>query len=369
MSQAAQKAMVARVFRWQPSLPVAEHAGGDALTVSEREAIASFLERRSSPARRQTPSPHITSRLERLLSPLRAAFDVQRTKPADRRGTIAVMLRECLKLERVFWAWSQEQWVAVLGHGSLEFRARQRPRVSQSVRVEIAALAYLHGWFRDILALGAFRRVALARRVFGDAAVATAREQVIEPLRQWGYAGGKAMLSCLCEALLLNESPHLEHLSAETLERLREAAPSSRRAQYYQLARGLTAAGFLEKPLPIAAAHQPPAREDIRTGVAPEWCEWIERWTQTSTLETRDHIRLHLYKTGRWLGAHHPEVVSPAQWTRELAAEYVAAVTRMHIGDYTVRKVALRSPGQSLSPRTMSTELSAARTLFWDCQE
>ena len=149
MSQAAQKAMVARVFRWQPSLPVAEHAGGDALTVSEREAIASFLECRSSPARRQTPSPHITSRLERLLSPLRAAFDVQRTKPADRRGSIAVMLRECLKLDRVFWAWNQEQWVAVLGHGSLEFRARQRPRVSQSVRVEIAALAYLHGWFRE----------------------------------------------------------------------------------------------------------------------------------------------------------------------------------------------------------------------------
>lgn len=369
MNQAARVEKVARAPRWQPVLPVAEYAGGDVLMVSEREAIASFLKRRSAPTLRRTPDPHIASRLERLLHPLHNAFDIQQTEPADRRGTTAVMLRECLQFDRVFWVWSQEQWITVLGHGSLEFRARQRPRVSQSVRVEIAAVAYLYGWFRDVMALGGFKRAALARRVFGAEAIEAAREQVIEPLRQWGYAGGTAMLSCLCEALLRNESPHLEHLSAEILEQLREGATVSRRAEYYQLAKGLTAAGLLDRPLPIAAPRQPTVRQDICTGVVPEWCQWIERWMQTSTLETRDHIRLHLYKAGRWLGTHHPEIVSPAQWTRELAAEYVAAVTRMCVGDYTVRKVYPSRAGQPLSPRSMSTELSAVRALFWDCQE
>ena len=68
------------------------------------------------------------------------------------------MLRECLKIERVYWAWSGEQWIVVLGRGALEFRARQRPRVCQGVRVEIAAVAYLYGWFRDVMALGGFKR-------------------------------------------------------------------------------------------------------------------------------------------------------------------------------------------------------------------
>jgi integrase len=303
------------------------------------------------------------------LRPLRDAFDLQQTHPAYRQATMAVMLRECRQFDRAFWHWSPAQWIAVLGRGSLEFRARQRPRVSQSVRVEIAAIAYLYDWFRDVMALGEFKRVALARRVFGAAVIEKASQQIIEPLRQWGYAGGTAMLSCLCEALLRNASPHLEHLSTETLEQWRQDAPPSRRACYYQLAKALTAAGFLERPLLVAAPCRPPGRDDIGAGVASAWCEWVVRWTRTSTLETRDHIRLHLYKTGRWLATHHPDVVSPAQWTRELAAQYVAAVTRMRVGDYTVRKVTSPRAGQPLSPRAMAAELGAVRTLFRDCQE
>ena len=219
------------------------------------------------------------------------------------------------------------------------------------------------------MALGGFKRSDLARRVFGAAAIDAARERVIAPLQQWGYAAGTAMRSCLCEALLRNESPHLEHLSVETLAKLREGVSVCRRSHYYQLAKGLSGAGVLQQPLPVAPPRQPGGGDDIRSGVASQWCEWVERWSQTSTLETRSHIRLHLYKTGRWLAAHHREVASPAQWTRELAAYYVAAVTRMCVGDYTVRRPAHRRVGQPLSPRTIATELSAVRTLFWDCQE
>ena len=41
----------------------------------------------------------------------------------------------------------------------------------------------------------------------------------------------------------------------------------------------------------------------------------------------------------------------------------------MRVGDYTVRRPAHRRVGQPLAPRTIATELSAVRTLFWDCQE
>ena len=369
MSQTAPSSPISDAVRWRPPLSDMEFTGGDALTAFEREAIRSFLERRANPLLRCKPSPGLTARLERLLRPLHHALDWQGTEPVYRGPTTAVMLRECLTFERAYWAWTAEQWLVVLGRSSLEFRARQRPRVSQSVRVEMAAVAYLYGWFRDVMALGGFQRAALARRVFGTAAVEAAREQVIAPLEQWGYAAGTAMLSCLCEALLRNESPHLEHLGLETLERFREGASVCRRSHYYQLAKGLSAAGILARPLAIAPPREPPMHGDIAAGVASEWCRWVERWAQTSTLETRGHTRLHLYKAGRWLAAHHSEVVSPAQWTRDLAAHYVAAVTRMRVGDYTARRPTSPRIGQPLAPRTMATELSAVRTLFWDCQE
>ena len=237
------------------------------------------------------------------------------------------------------------------------------------MRVENAAPAYLHGWFRDVMALGGFKRLSLAHRVFGAAVIEAACVRVTGLLQPMGVRWRHGPVSCLCEALLRNESPYPEHLNAEALEWFRLGVSADRRAKYYQLAKGLSAAGILDSPLPVAPPRQLAVGYDSGSGVASEWRRWIERWVNTSTLETRRHIRLHLYKAGRWLAAHHPEIVSPAQWTRELASQYVAAVTRMRIGDYTVRKVTHRPIGQPLSPRTMATELSAVRAPFWDCQE
>ncbi len=306
MSQTAPSSPISDAVRWRPPLSDMEFTGGDALTAFEREAIRSFPERRANPLLRCKPRPGLPARLERLLRPLHHALDWQGTEPVCRGPTTAVMLRECLTFGRACWAWTAEQWLVVPGRSSLEFRARQRPRVSQSVRVEMAAVACLYGWFRDVMAPGGFKRAALARRVFGTAAVEAAREQVIAPLEQWGYAAGTAMLSCLCEALMRNESPHLEHLGVETLERFREGASVCRRSHYYQLAKGLSAAGILARPLAIAPPREPTMHGDIAAGVASEWCQWVERWAQTSTLETRGHTRLHLYKAGRSLARRPP---------------------------------------------------------------
>lgn len=184
-----------------------------------------------------------------------------------------------------------------------------------------------------------------------------------------GLRRGTALLSAVCEALLRNESPHIEHLTREILDRFRHNSRPSKSALYFQIAKALATRGLLDAPLSVAQPRQPIVREDISTGVAAEWSDWIERWRRTSTLDSRNHLRLHLYKAGRWLGDQHPGIVSPAQWTRELCAEYVASVIRMRVGDFTVRKLDLSRAGQLLSPRAMSTELSAVRTFFWDCQE
>lgn len=354
---------------WSPVLPQRRYNQDHAVSIKEREAIASFLERRSAPGGWRTRH-HLSDRqLLRLLCPIHDALDLIATPPADRSATIAVLLRECRDADRTFWAWDHDEWVVVLGRHSRAFRDRNAARVAQSVRIDIAAVAYIHDWFRDVLALGRFKRIDLARRVFGADAIEAARRQVIEPVGGWGYAVGSTLLSVLCEALLRNESPHVAHLTADILDRLRCDSPRSKSSLYFQIARGLTAAGLLASPLSFASPHGAVVREDVSAGVATEWSEYIERWRRTSTLETRGHLRLHLYKAGRWLAAHHADVVSPAQWTRDLCAEYVAAVTRMRVGELSVRTIALPRAGQLLSARVMSTELSALRAFFWDCQE
>lgn len=349
--------------RWRPPLPAAVYDRNSVLTATERQAIVAF-----KPGAREGHQA-LAQALERLLRPIEDALDITGSKPGDRRAATGILLRESVEMGGSFWGWSRDQWLTVLGCTSLQFRERNQARVCQSVRIELAALAYIHSCFRDVLALGPFRRASLARRVFGAAAITSAAEQLVAPLAQWGYAAGSSLLSCLCEALLRNQSPHLEHLSAETLDRFRLDSDYCKRSRYYQLGKALAAQGLLDAPLPVACPRSSVARVDGSAGVDPQWATWVERWRQTSTLVTRDHWRLHLYKAGRWLATHHPGIASPAQWTRQLAAEYVAAVSRMRVGDYVVREPTRGRRGQALSPRSKATELCALRMLFWDCQE
>ena len=355
---------------WQPALPAIQYRCGHELLSAERAAIVLYFEHRSQAGRRSGLGDLAEDHpLGPLLRPARDALDLMGGRRSDRNAVMAVLLRECLDAGTTFWAWSHDHWLDVIGHHSRAFRARNQGRASQSVRIDIAAIAYQHGWFRDVLALGHFQRDTLARRVFGAEAVDAAARRVLEPLKQWGYQTGAAHLSCLGEAFLLNESPYLEHLTAERLDRLRREAVTSKRSLYFQIAKALAAAGILDAPLPVAHPPQDCTGPHIADGVAPTWVDWIERWRRTSTLESRDHLRLHLYKLGRWLGVHHPDLTSPEQWTRDLCVEYVAAACRMRVGDYTVRRFGLPRWGERLAPRTMAAELVATRTFFCDCQE
>lgn len=361
---------LAQAHGWPPALPGRQYDRHPGLRPEEREAVLWYLECRSRPggriARCEQPKGYP---LQRLLWPLHDALDLISSALEDRSATITVLLRECRDADSTFWAWGHNKWLDILGLHSRAFRDRNKRRVSQGVRLDIAAIAYLHAWFRDVLALGHFKRIDLARRVFGAGAVEAAHKHVVELLGQWGYTGGTTLLSALCEALLRNESPHLEDLTGEILDRFRHNSRRSKSARYFQIAKGLAARGLLDAPLSFAQPRQPIVRTNMSAGVAAEWSDWIERWRRTATLDSRDNVRLHLYKAGRWLGARHVDVVSPAQWTREICAEYVAAVSRMRVGDFTARTIALRRAGQLMTPRAMATHLGALRIFFWDCQE
>ncbi len=77
-----------------------------------------------------------------------------------------------------------------------------------------------------------------------------------------------------------------------------------------------------------------------------------------------------LLNVGRWLGKVHPEITSPADWTRALTAEAVSVVCQWHGGDWcSIDPVHVKSRGQILAPSTRAGRISILRVFFRDLQE
>lgn len=312
--------------------------------------------------------------LERLLRPLQDVLNVTRADKRVRRDTICTFLLEMDSRASAFWAWSHDEWVEILGNSVSSFHERHHTR--NACRQHVLAIGYLLHCFSDFSALGPFNLAKLAEKVFGRELLARAHQRTQEELLRWGYGVSQARvhtLHVLCAAFLKVGSPYLEDLTYEALHAIREEPlPGYARAGTLRISRGLVHMGILDNPLPLGVRvdqHHFGSHYAI-DDVPPPWTAWFQRWLNTSTLRQRKGVYYQLLQMGRWLAQTHPEVTSPAQWTRELAADYVAVVDRMTVGQWA--KADKRFPekiGQPVSARTKAWQLSSVRTFFQDCQE
>jgi integrase len=320
--------------------------------------------------RAQRSAWHGLHRLVRPLADVRAIVSTpgpHRRRSAD--TAVAVVLRMCAVEQTPYWAWSSSTWVRILGATQAAFHAGHPPWVDRQVRHYLIALAYLLECFTDLLPLGNYKRLALAEKVFGPARIRVAVDRLASVLCGWGYQDaqkGRAFPRVLCEILLANRSPRLRDLSAAVLDRLRTTAHQEKRTHLFQLQRALAALGFMDAP------DAPVVLRPVVQGVSATWLAWADRWESTSPLTpyTRRHVRGCILKAGRWLAVEHPLVGEPAAWTRELCAAYVAAIDRMHVGDFAQRCAPWRDRlGQPLSARSKEGYLGALRQFFRDGQE
>ncbi len=315
--------------------------------------------------------------MRRLVRPLDDAYAALGWRPDDERDqrvahdAIAIILRHCEQVQTSFWSWTVEQWTDLITLGSREFRANWPRFIDGSVRQYVIAYAYLLGEVTDLHAIGAFQRLPLARRIFGQEPVDAAVGRVFQILRDWGYQRTKPaqVAVALTEALLRNRSPLLADLTTEALVRIRDEpglGPQARR-NLYGVHRAVAALGYADPPVPPKRGF---AVADIE-GVAEAWSAWIERWHATSTLvpKSRNGMRSVMAKVGRWLVAEHPHVTEPAQWTRETCVAWIVAVDRLHAGDYTQRQQGPHTRGEPLTPNTKYRYLTAVRVFFGDLQE
>ena len=181
------------------------------------------------------------------------------------------------------------------------------------------------------------------------------------------------MPGVISHAFLINRSPCLQHLSLEILQRTRrEVAPSIAKASV-SISRALVNLGIVSHPIQYARMGPTP-RAGINDTVPAEWLAWTRRWLSTSPLskKTRECKFVFISKIGRWLAASHPTVTNPTQWTRETAAECVAAISQMNVGEWVHPQnnyIPSQILGKPLAPNSKAGQLSAIRTFFIDCQE
>lgn len=137
--------------------------------------------------------------------------------------------------------------------------------------------------------------------------------------------------NAVLEALLSAGSPRLEDLTDTLVRQLvadydKVDGLHSRRRGLIKRSRVLANKG-IPAPLHNNESKTGP-RSDMLSTVPPEWAEWALRWRKFSTHEpgTIRSMFSVILIAGRWAAEKHPDVISPDQWTRDMAAEYIAAV-------------------------------------------
>ncbi len=343
------------------------------LTKAEQEAVAAFT-RKPRDRAVVVASAYQQGTLVRLLDPLRDALAVLHAEERLKIHSLYLVLRMCARDGRPFWAWERETWIRVLGTSTADFFSMHKPGNPTDLRQYIIAIAYLLNCFSDFQALGGIETASLAHKVFGQERVEATLAPILAVNAQWGYSrkdNDAAFRSVTTEVLLLNRSPQPGDLTCSFLEQVHTATASNpgRRAMVYRLSRILAHLGFLEKPLPLSGGLPASTyKRERERNIAPAWVEWVDRWFETSPRPRKERLsmRLDLLRLGRWLAQHHPEVTTPANFTRELAAEIVAAVNQMTIGDFSCENlnVPLKNPGKPWSAGRKHGFLGVLRRCF-----
>jgi len=325
--------------------------------------------------------PSTKERLHRLLVPLQDVFAATHLSPAICHETVRVMLIEMSRRSKTFWVWSQAEWMEIIGPGYSEFAQRYGRNYERGgqhpVRRELPVLAYLLCAPADIdPLLRPFAIAPIARKVFGKATIEAHVVQLTAALDTWGYREKHHhdFIACLCYLLLRNRSPQLEALHLSFLETVSQTcAFPCVRGYLLQISRALFALSFISKPLPDPKKAARPVTAEKDGKMADEWLSWCQRWRAQSTNTGASHSYYLLLKVGRWLNASHPEVGSPADFTYEVAIEFVAAVMDMKVGEWISAGRRSRLPqarlGQPLRPNAKSRLLKCLRMFLRDCQE
>jgi integrase len=315
--------------------------------------------------------------LHRLYLPLIDVGTYLHAPQAVTSQMIRFLFIEMYHRGKTFWAWSAEEWRESIGQTPRTFAERYglSPQRKNHARLLFVAVAYLLCPHISIDGLLLVAPALLATRIFGREAITTAVGRIRAVLQGWGYRqqGEAQLITSVSYLLLKNRSPVLDHLTIELLEAADQDCPLTVRRYFFQVSRALHALGIVPRALPGPGFPAKTYRTSDES-LPKEWLDWCDRWRKQTTLQRPENVYYSLLMTGRWLKISHPEVASPAQWTYDLAAEFVAAVSQVRIGEWAnpalrERRTSAQRLGQAFRPHARNRLLGSMRAFLRDCQE
>ena len=352
-----------------------------ALTSGERDHMGRLVARFAAGGR----GWHKAARpaLARLLLPLHDTLDHLGATTTEKRNNtvrttvICLLIRAMSRHDRSFWDFTQDQWIEMLGGDYCAYVAQHG--VTANARQQLIAVAYLLCGFDRLDVLGRLAFHALAKKVFGVDVVDPIIADVEADLRRWGYTkkgNVVGLRAALTRAMLAHRSPRIKDLRRVTLMRLFDEADAKiTRRGLVVLSYALVRREVIDEALGREGQTWRAEQLDHRRatdGVPAEWLRWCDRWFATSTLQpsSRTDTVYRLFQIGRWMARERPEVIGPADWDREVAAAFVAAVGRATVGGWSTPAGPNRDRiGKPFAPASKEAMLRAMRTFLSDCHE
>ncbi|WP_449507640.1 tyrosine-type recombinase/integrase [Enterobacter ludwigii] len=319
---------------------------------------------------------HTQKQLSRLLLPLRDTLIKMHAARAPCNSSIHNIVLEMQRIRKTYWAWTQEEWSEVICSNEGEFR--QRFGASGNCRQYVMALAWLLCGFDRLESCGIFYQYRLCLKVFGRQHTDYAVNKLEEMMLSMGYVPpdgrNNGVRNAMCMAMLLQRESQPERISVDTLRYIATVGPAYIREASATLSRILASAGIIDEGFDhrVSERRRPPREYNAISNVPTEWLSWCERWRATSLLRPSsiEACWYVLLKCGRWLADSYPEFVSPADWTREIAMEWVIVACKMKVGEWANPGGMYRDRrGKLMKPSARVGMLRHVRTLFHDLQE
>jgi integrase len=316
----------------------------------------------------------IQRQLQRLLTPVDDALQAAGSSHLARVAVSSILVKEMATRRTAFWGWNERDWAETICSSVKAFSRRQKR--GRGYRHDLIAAAYLLGQVRDIRYMGVRSKQKLATRIFGPQRLRNAASTVADRILSWG--GGPRHVHRLCprltaELMLFHGSPRLVDFTPDVLEKARQGKMAIRlKCLLGVFGKALATLQGRESTTVTPKRTVKTVELCVASGVPEEWARWCIRWYENSTASAsqRRHVFYDALIIGRWLAAKHPDFVNPSAWTRDTAAECVAQVNRLTVGEYcNPRRSRRRMVGKPLRPSSKSEILTSLRTFFCGLQE
>lgn len=320
--------------------------------------------------------------LVRLSRPLHEVYTLRRKDASRRALATRIMFSQMHRRAEAFWQWTAQEWHDVLGATVQSFAATNALSCGgNGLRPHLLDVAYLLCGFEEFGPLWtATAFYPMARVVFGADLLDHQVSRLDAILENEGYATGHSSIKQRHQAisllLLLNRSPWLDDVSEDVVERAAAMAPAHATSVLLgKVSSALAKLGILRPRSELAQRDLFPPGP--REGVPNEWYAWYLAWRATGSRGLAPRVARHyggyILYAGRWLAARHPGIVSPEQWTEELALALRTAVLE-ETNDVFVSAAGARDLqrrgllGKRLSHAAISQFLAAMRRFFRDLQ-